>query len=71
MGKDRRRNKDDYDGKREERLLDQIKNHGRKPTAKPGKFHTPKSRPNNRRSERKSLKDAIHDYNSGETDYDG
>lgn len=69
--KDRKRQRDDYDEKREERILKswEVVKKIRKPTPPPGHFHTPKkraaNRPKRRKNERQQLKDAARDYNSG------
>ena len=70
MGKTRRKRKDNYDPEKEERLLEQIKLQGRKKTPPPGHFHSPKklaaNRRNDRRDEKKDLKNYMEDYNHGD-----
>jgi hypothetical protein len=52
MGKSKRRKRyDETEEERQERLLDQVKMHGRQPTPRPGHFHK------TRKAERLRLKD--------------
>lgn len=55
MGKSKRRKRyDETEEERQERLLDQVKMHGRQPTPRPGHFHS------SRKAEKLRLKDLRH-----------
>lgn len=67
----KRRHQDDEDEVRQQRILDQLKRHGRIPTPPPGYYHDTgekQQQRKNRKRERTRLRDLARSHNKGFND---